>query len=836
MELRPWTISVLSTAYDLEEYRKRIIAELKSDGFSVSAYEEPEFPVEPDIHSHDSCLVALNRADISILIINKRSGGRYYNSEDPKSYMSITEKECLQAIRSGIPVFTFVKKEAWDERYTYKVQFGAFVKKKGFKKQPNKRMLQAIKKEFDQSYVCSYVDNIATIDFIERMQGAYQKYNASNWIDTFSDIDEFLSRVKGKLKGYSRKLIERIAESQLDALMNKHTSTAFGVSLGDVFDDNYYIEPPYELESGKLCGGRTLSESIYKSVDADKSVLVYGEAGYGKTTILAKCFAEHLRVYLSRPTYDVPLFLSLKNKGNNYHFDVTQFINDELAATEKSSLKHTPYPYLDLSQMRLRFYCDGFDEMAETLTIQDLDRIRQSSVFGCPLLLTCRHQFANRYLREADFSDKFGVRVRIDNWNPAVAKKYIDQYCSNEKIHHKDKAKIKYALDKNRDLQELLDSPLLITMFLWYVCQPQKPVATITAVELFDNWIQELASRERTKIASGQETSETIVKVWAYTAWEIYTYKLKGNSYGLKFSELISSLEKKIPDARLRINMSWFGALFDCFGDFIIGTFHEQFMEYLIATVLVDACLAKQEPYPDFLKLVMRPEINRYFRMLWDNCVDHDKEAIFTALYEQYYQNFCDESQPAVSTRVHAIYHIARLDLPQREEYLDKAFKIENNISVLLSLYFGAIKMGRLDREQAFYELLLSEPSYDEANRGYHLAYYSDAIVGNHLPFKDDVRNNWKGTLKAFERHFLSVDPGHYFLRRIDLITMRQLIKARKNVGPLTGDFLKMLEERVENPPYKDKKQYEEFNNKVREEYRQLAEEYNKSLEICVNA
>lgn len=826
MELRPWTISVLSTAYDLKEYRRKIIADLKSDGFSVSAYEEPEFPSESDIHSHDSCLVALDRADMAILIIDKRSGGRYYNVEDSKSYMSITEKECLQAIRSGIPVFTFVKKEAWDERHAYREQFKAFVKQKNLKKQPNKRMLKALKKEFDQSYTCTYVDKIATIDFIEQMQGAYQKYQVSNWIDTFLDIDDFVSRAKWKLKGYSRKLIERVAKSQFDALMNKHTSTAFGVSLGDVFDDKYYIEPPFEIESGKLCVGKTLSESVYKAIDTDKSVLIYGEAGYGKTTILAKCFAEHLNACVSRRAYDIPLFVSLKNKGSDYHFDVTQLINDELATTDKSSLKHSPYPYLDLSQIRLRFYCDGFDEMAETLTVRDLERIRKSGVFSCPILLTCRHQFANRYLREADFSDKFGVRVRIDNWDPAIAKKYIDQYCNNEKIRHKDKEKIKYALVHNRDLQELLDSPLLITMFLWYVCHTKRPVTAITAVELFDNWIKELASRERTKIASGQEDAELLVKVWAYAAWEIYTSKLKGNSFGLKYSELISSLGKRIPNVQDRVNMSWFSALFDCSEDYIIGTFHEQFMEYLIATILIDACLAKQEPYPDFLKVVMRPEINRYFRLIWENCVDHDKEAIFTVLYEQYYQNLGDDTQPAVSTRVHAIYHIARLDWPRREEYLDKAFKIETNISVLLSLYFGAIKMGRLDREQAFHELLLSESSYDEANRGYHLAYYSDAIVGDHLPFKDDVRNNWKGTLKAFERHFSSEDLGHYFLRRIDLITMRQLINARKNVGPLSEDFLKMLGEKIEEPLYKDQEQYQEFNDKVREEYGLLVEAY----------
>lgn len=137
MELRPWVISVLSTSYDLKEYREYVIKEMKSKGVTVSAFEEPDFPVEDKMHSHDSCLVALNRADIAILIINKRSGGAYYNCEDKKVYESITAKEFSIAAKEGKPIFTFVMEKAWDERHIYKEQLKEYQDSLSMKKNQN---------------------------------------------------------------------------------------------------------------------------------------------------------------------------------------------------------------------------------------------------------------------------------------------------------------------------------------------------------------------------------------------------------------------------------------------------------------------------------------------------------------------------------------------------------------------------------------------------------------------------------------------------------------------------------------------------------------------------
>lgn len=319
--------------------------------------------------------------------------------------------------------------------------------------------------------------------------------------------------------------------------------------------------------------------------------------------------------------------------------------------------------------------------------------------------------------------------------------------------------------------------------------------------------------------------------LWSLASWEVYLGKLKGNV--TRVSHLILTLKEKLLEIHFDYSSSVLEALFDCSNDEAFGTFHEQFLEYLVANEICLACREKQYPYPDFLQYVIRPEINRYFRGLWGDSTEADKTAIFENLYCQYVENTRCESFSVVSTRVHAVYHICRFNSPKRTEFIRYAFNIEKHISVRLSLYFGAIKMGDFEKEQEFFELLINDPVYDEANRGYHLAYYSDAVMGDKLPFSDNLQCNWQGTLNAILRHFRSDKEGHYFLRRIELVTMERFIEKRGTTGPLTRAVINELSEFIENSP--NRLHYPDFDAKVKSAFESLTKKYN-SLDLCASA
>lgn len=142
-----WVLGILSTDYDLRDYRRAIIERLAETNVCVSAFEQPDFPVEPDQHSHENCVTALKRTNIAILIVDKRYGGIFYDS----AKVSITMQEYLTAIERHIPCLVFVNKNTWDEAHAYKVDL--------------KASGQATEK-FDVDYQCKYVSSVDTLHFV----------------------------------------------------------------------------------------------------------------------------------------------------------------------------------------------------------------------------------------------------------------------------------------------------------------------------------------------------------------------------------------------------------------------------------------------------------------------------------------------------------------------------------------------------------------------------------------------------------------------------------------------------------------------------------------------
>lgn len=808
----PWVIGVLSTDYDLHDSRDAIIRELKKENVIVSAFELPDFPGEPDKHSHDACLTALKRTHIVILVIDKRYGGIYYDS----SNVSITQEEYLTAIQEGIPCLVFVNKNAWNERYA----FYSDLKKSG-----------KTREAFEKEYNCKYVDGVQTIYFIDEVKNAYEKRKCSNWINFFDGIPELLTQIKGKLAGLSRFWIKQIVNKQKDSLKARKTSTSFSMSLGDVFEKGYYIEPEYFVESGSFSKENIeLENSLVEELCSQKSVLIYGEAGYGKTTILARSFFNHVEKFNKEDGYEIPFYIWLKDKGSEYHFDFYKYIQECF----ETYLKMKPYPYLDLNISTIvpYFYLDGFDEIAEKISTEEVNRIVKSSIFNYPLLLTSRIQYALRYLQNYDLANKFNVRIKINKWDSEKAKKYINNFCTIKRKDQEFINRIYALLTDNKDLNDILDNPLLITMLLWVIEANRMdiPETISTRVELFQECFKELARRElpRAKINSANE--KDLVLIWAYFSWLVYKEKLEGRK--AKINNLLIKLQTEyLPQYGKSYNESIFESIFDTSGDFVFGTFHEQFLEFLVAIALNYACLYKKKPYPEFLKYVVRPEINRYFRGIWNESIDSEKEDVANNIFEQYKNNVGLSDNTAIATRVHAVYHISRLNSRLREENLRRAFSIENNISVCLSLYFGVIKMGWLQEEEQFYNLLVENQEYNMANRGYHLAYYSDISPEGDLPFFDSGEADWSNTLKAFIRHFESDRREQYFLRRIDLVTMLQLMESRKSTGPLTKDILEYLEKLTFNPVIRNEK---EFQKKVENAFNDVKIEFEKFLKIQI--
>lgn len=802
---QPWIIALISTDYDLEDERRTIIDLLKEKGVEVSAFEQPDYPVQEGEHSHENCLKALSRADLAILLINKRYGGSFYTEKG----VSITQKE-YESLK--IPTVVLVNEKVWNERAVYRKQ----QKASGMSEEEyaNAGMFHP-----------AYVDNVKIFRFIDAVQESYFREGKSNWINYWRNLDDLVTMLPDVLSSRSATILHQILEKQVSAVERKRTSTALSMSLGDVFSKGYYIEPSYSCISGLFeCSGEPLTQAINKRMAQKESFLILGEAGAGKTTFMAKCFLEMVNAVKDDP-FTIPAYVWLKGMNPNKAFSVEEYLED---ACEKC-LNKKYYPFFKLSGFKFVFFLDGFDELTEELSRTELLNIGNSEMFRYPLMLTSRVQYAGRYMCGNDFTSTFDFCIKLTEWTQETAEAYIKQFCE---ASGKDKAfedKIMTLLVQNDDLHDVLKSPLMVTILLYVIEQSRMkiPETIRSRTELFEKCIDLLAQREiESKFQQENKkkipVSDELVLHWAYFAWMLYENRLEGET-GIGISEAVDKINGVNGGHSIGWPSTVYDVLFDTNADYAFGAIHEQFLEYLVAYVLTYACLNKKYPYPEFLKYVMRPEINRYFRSIVSQKPEKEQQLVFNHIKELYWQCAGKESENDILERVHAVYHLSRLKADGVDDEIRRIFNSEKELAVLQSLYFGVIKRGDLQREKEFYQLLIDNTDYSNSNRGYHLAYYDSEIAKITLPYNDNIAMDWGGSLRAFQRHFFSREMEHYYLRRIDLLTMRQFIEMRGKREPLTEDILKALEAKINNPP---KGSDEEYQKLVQDEFQRLKQVY----------
>lgn len=167
-------IFISSTCYDLYDIRSELAYFLKKHNRNVLWSESIDFPVDYTIHSHDVCLNNVKKADLLILIIDKRYGGIYAGKLYPPRNISITQYEVEIAKEMGIPVVTFVRNTTWVEKAIYKHN-----KRKGI------------------NIIPFYVEKIEVFDLIE-----YIQHSNANWINQFENsidlklkLDTILSNI-----------------------------------------------------------------------------------------------------------------------------------------------------------------------------------------------------------------------------------------------------------------------------------------------------------------------------------------------------------------------------------------------------------------------------------------------------------------------------------------------------------------------------------------------------------------------------------------------------------------------------------------------------------------
>lgn len=702
--LQNWKIGILSTDYDLHPIRGKIIKVVAELGFDPIAFELPTMRVEPGVHSHEACVLAVDLSDILILIVDRRYGGLYLG----KGPYSVTEKEFLRAYSLRKVVIPCVSRKAFDDRWFCYRAVRKLMQDEGIDEpEARKRILPR------------YVDNWDVLDFIERIR----KLDRDQYFVIYDNDADLLEAIQGRLKGLSRFVCSKIIEKQVRWINSLRSTSGMFESLGVLADVRFFVDPPFQLLSG-LTRKRKAISFLDILQQQDTSILVTGDPGIGKSVLLIQGFKRHARQAIRNKSYRLPFFVSLRGVGAQYHSNVLEYISECC----ENFLRKKPFPTFTLQDIQPVFYIDGFDESTNVPSSSELRHLADKEMMNFPFILCTRSEFAKETIDTSlDLGSRIEFHMRLLKWSRCKAASFLRRY---------------FSIVSNRRAQEILElfvngmpedhpvlqSPLLLSLIVWLTMVDDTILLQDLDLNTIYSWfIRKWAAREigrygKPPVPEIEGQTELLVKCWQMAAWIIYEQRRQGKF--LRSSDLTSRLLHLVEGSEHFVESPSFESLLTFTGPraIITGMLHEQFLEYLIACSFVEGCITKSVPFPDYLKYQINFQVNRFIKAIWSGMDTSELLKTLEHLREVFTSNLYGEDPESLNTRVNSIYYISRVPLEESAKgILNEALEYDTDLYTKNGILFALVRLGDREREKHLYRSLTENEEANAINRGLHL-------------------------------------------------------------------------------------------------------------------
>lgn len=201
-------IFVSSTCYDLGMAREQLRSFLLRMGYDPVMSEYADVLYDPRTHTHTSCLQEVPNADMVVVLIGSRFGGKIIpealsnidlenlaNSsfdvtvlDDPEK-LSITQLEVLKAIDSSVPVFAFVEEKVMHDHFVY---------------QKNKDLVDKIK--------FPSIGKLDSAKYIFEFINFLHHRNKGNSVISFSKVEDIETHLRKQWGGLFQRLLREQRE------------------------------------------------------------------------------------------------------------------------------------------------------------------------------------------------------------------------------------------------------------------------------------------------------------------------------------------------------------------------------------------------------------------------------------------------------------------------------------------------------------------------------------------------------------------------------------------------------------------------------------------------
>ncbi|MEZ4336804.1 MAG: DUF4062 domain-containing protein [Sandaracinaceae bacterium] len=180
-----------STVEDLDVTRRAIRDALGERGVDVRMSEEPDFPVEPGVTSHDACLRAVRSAHVFVLLVGSRFGGEYQRQNK-----SITWREWEEAMDAKLLPIVLIQRQANDlARQVAKARFDLMARF------PNEQVLEIDARLRSDERFADRKPDRHNLPGVQRFIDTLRKGHVDNWVhlDWDGTPREAMRRVDARL-------------------------------------------------------------------------------------------------------------------------------------------------------------------------------------------------------------------------------------------------------------------------------------------------------------------------------------------------------------------------------------------------------------------------------------------------------------------------------------------------------------------------------------------------------------------------------------------------------------------------------------------------------------
>jgi len=604
-------------------------------------------------------------------------------------------------------------------------------------------------------------------------------------------------------------------------LENSGTYFSRNMKTKNLLESDFYIKPFLKTSLANI------EASEYFENNHDNTV-IKGKAGAGKSLLLYHRYFLAVNRYLSKKTKSIPVFLRAK----------------ELQKKKLTISEYLELPNINLSKLSFIFFVDGLDEIRFSAKL-----FFESEIFKHSTLITCRDDFYNsneEYLKN-------WTNVGICNWSKENLGNFFDRYCDlKNDLNLSDKREFFLNLVSQSD--SVVSSPLLITLLMFTLDDPEiiqkfKNFPSIfIEVLILEASVQKYVAREIYEKnllpniiddKKKREICNKILSLCSYTYYKAaYSTTICNNDLILVAVEnekksLESSFDEKVVGTIASIVLSEKNEMMRLIT-------HEKIFEFLVAKYIL---LVYEGVFhdADFLKMTNKPEVFRYLILLIKQSPKRGQVAL-DWLIEQYTNHIGEfktskhdlESEHAALYCTNLIMPLARLGFDNSEKFLIEEY--HKNYNPTLNLIFldclvqHASIETRLKYEDIYYREIQSDRHFAAINIGCRLDYaqcteHSEKL----LVIGDDGVCEWQKLFHAMQGRFAvkSIGQSHYTLRRIELLTIKQLLISRKNKENTpeffneVKDFLLGLQEEIFTKADKNESP-NNFDEKVKVVYEEL--------------